>query len=128
VPEVRDELCHAAALASADRPVRLKPPSRSARGAVKTSNDRAYPRTQHAWLLLKQDKVRDAIHELDEILTSSPDHAPARQLRAAIFLDQKRVHEAERDCAKLDEPRVRISGRPRRAARLRSSEAMRRLP
>jgi len=102
IPEVGDALCDEAAQESGMDPARIQAAVDACSLAVKTSKSRASPRTQRAWLRFKQGNVSEAVHELDDVLTDSPDHAPARQLRAAIFLDKKRVDEAERDCARLD--------------------------
>ncbi|HET9156190.1 MAG TPA: rhomboid family intramembrane serine protease, partial [Myxococcaceae bacterium] len=103
MPEIRDELCTDAARESGKDTARIEAAIDMCSRAVKTSKNPAAPRTQRVWLRLKQGNVSQAMHELDEILTDSPDHAPARQLRAAIFLDRHRDDEAARDCAKLDE-------------------------
>ena len=103
VPEVRDQLCEDAANRSGNDLAQIIAAIDECSRAVKTSKNRATPRTERAWLRVKQGDVSGVVHELDEILTDSPNHAPARQLRAAILLDGHRVGEAERDCIKLDE-------------------------
>lgn len=102
LPEARDALCHAAALESGKNAAKIEAAIAECTRAAEKSRDRAYPLFQRAWLRTMQDKDEEALTDLKLALESSPRDAQALQLRATVYMDRKRLDDAEKDCAVLD--------------------------
>ena len=101
-PPARDALCHATALASGKDSSRIESAIAECTRAVEKSRDPAYPLFQRAWLRSMQDKEDEALADLKLALERSPRDPDSLQLRATLYMDGKRLDDAEKDCAVLD--------------------------
>jgi membrane associated rhomboid family serine protease len=102
LPFARDSLCQAAANSANGDAAKIETAIADCSAAIDGSKNSALPLGQRAWLRVKQGKSDQALADLKSALVRSPGDGAALQLRAEVYMEQKQLDAAEKDCVSLD--------------------------